>query len=270
MILQSARIKPYDTCVSGFSRTCRAETRRIVLSEYTESDLDGMVRSLDPRLVLAVGIDALSRAKEVGQVPTVYVMVLGANSLASNSGNITGVSMYISQERQLAIVRNLIPSARSIGVVYDPVRSGVFVAGARESAGAMGLGLIEKEVATSRQVLRKIMELRGSIDLLWMLPDLTAITPETIEAMLLYSMENRVPIMTFSQKYLELGALLSVSIDPYDMGRQAGDMANRILSGEHVRNIPLEYARKPIVRVNRKAARKLGIFLDERMLGESE
>jgi putative ABC transport system substrate-binding protein len=99
-----------------------------------------------------------------------------------------------------------------------------------------------------------------------MIPDLTVITPETVEFLLLFSLENQIPLLAFSDKYVELGALLSIGIDPFDIGRQAGEMAKKILSGGDVRNVQQVDARKAIISVNLKIARKLGMNIDEKMI----
>jgi len=103
------------------------------------------------------------------------------------------------------------------------------------------------------------MEMKDTIDVFWMLPDLTVITPETVEFLLLFSFENKIPLFTFSEKYVEMGAFLSMDIDAFDMGRQAGEMASEILAGEDVKKIEQTYARKAIVSTNLLIARKLGI-----------
>jgi putative ABC transport system substrate-binding protein len=108
--------------------------------------------------------------------------------------------------------------------------------------------------------------MKGKIDAFWMLPDLTAITPETVEYLLLFSLENTIPILTFAEKYVELGALMSVGIDAFDIGTQAGEMAENILSGRDVKNIQRVDARKAVISINLKVARKLGITIDEKVI----
>ena len=92
-----------------------------------------------------------------------------------------------------------------------------------------------------------------------MLPDLTVLTPETVEYLLLFSLEQEVPVLTFSDKYLEMGGLLSIGVDPYDMGRQAGELGRRILSAPKARQSDFVFARKGLVTINSTVARKLGI-----------
>ncbi len=84
----------------------------------------------------------------------------------------------------------------------------------------------------------------------------------------MFSIENKIPILTFSDKYLKLGALISISADLCDMGLQAGEMAQRILNGTPVQSIPRAEARNPLISVNPKVAAKLGIQLEGKILNE--
>jgi putative ABC transport system substrate-binding protein len=98
-----------------------------------------------------------------------------------------------------------------------------------------------------------------------MLPDITVITPQTVEFLVLFSLENAVPLLAFSEKYVELGAFMSTGIDAFDMGRQAGEIATKILSGADVRSVRHVGARRLVVSTNLMVARKLGITLDMAM-----
>jgi putative ABC transport system substrate-binding protein len=107
--------------------------------------------------------------------------------------------------------------------------------------------------------------MKGKADLFWMLPDATVITPETVESILLLSLDYKIPILTFSEKYLELGAMLSIGVDPFDIGCQAGEMARKIFSGASG-DAQHADARKALVAVNMKIAGKLGITFDQRII----
>ena len=117
------------------------------------------------------------------------------------------------------------------------------------------------------------------IEAFWMLPDLTVITQMTVEFIFLFSLENRIPVLTFSEKYVESGALLSVGIDAFDIGVQAAEMALRILAGSYVKNVQRadartavvssispKIARKVVVSINSHTARNLGITIDEKII----
>jgi ABC-type uncharacterized transport system substrate-binding protein len=56
-----------------------------------------------------------------------------------------------------------------------------------------------------------------------------------------------------------MGAFLSLEINTFTMGKQAGEMARKILSGVSVAEIPGLDASDAILSVNQKVAQKLGI-----------
>ena len=56
--------------------------------------------------------------------------------------------------------------------------------------------------------------MQGKIDILWMLPDATVVTDETVELLLRFSFQHDVPMFSFSKKYVEVGAVASLDVDP--------------------------------------------------------
>jgi putative ABC transport system substrate-binding protein len=108
--------------------------------------------------------------------------------------------------------------------------------------------------------------MKTQIDAFWMFPDLTIVTPETVEYIMLFSLENKVPIITFSEKYVELGALLSIGIDSYDIGVQTGELAKQLLSDEQITKITSIKARKAITTINLNVAKQLGIKLNRDLI----
>lgn len=257
--IQSFRVKPYEEALKGFSSVSQSQIKRLVISELKSVDIQKKIRQANPALVLAIGIEALSVAKKVKDIPVVYLMVLNPQSILAAEKNVTGVSMYIPPDKHLATLQETLPGTQTIGLLYNPERSGRFVEEARKQAAKMQLQLVATEIHDPKQAPSLAMAMKDTIDVFWMLPDLTVITPQTVEFLLLFSFENKIPLFTFSEKYVEMGAFLSMDIDAFDMGRQAGEMALEILAGEDVKKIKQTYARKAIVSTNLLIARKLGI-----------
>lgn len=267
--VQSVRIKPYAEAIEGFKSVTGSEVKRIVISELDGEDVVKIINSLRPDMVLAIGVDALQRVKGIKNIPVVYLMVLNPISIISGEKNICGVSMNIPPEKQLNLFLNALPHVKNIGLLYDPDRTGYIVKDAMIAAGKMNINLIAKEIQNPRDVPSELLGMRKNIDLFWMLPDLTLITPETIEFLLLFSLENKIPVLTFSDKYVELGALMSISIEPLDIGRQAGEIANAILSGRDLENIKKVDARKSLISININIARKLKIDINNNIINKA-
>jgi putative ABC transport system substrate-binding protein len=189
-------------------------------------------------------------------------MVLNPETILSGEENITGVSMNISPDQQLRALLDALPQTKSMGLVYDPDRTGSFVKEARYAAERMGVTLLATAIHSPGEAPSSIMDLRKKIDVFWMLPDITVMTPETVEFLILFSMQNNIPLLTFSEKYLEMGAFMSTGIDPLDMGVQAGEMANRILQDKDTRPGQQVHARRMVVSTNLMIAGKLGITVN--------
>ncbi len=266
VVVQSSRVQPYEEAIKGFTSVCDARIKRLIISELKNKDVAGEINKINPDLVLAIGMDALSRVKRIKDIPVIYLMVLNPRSILSGEKNITGVSMNISQEKQLRGLLDVMPETKTVGLLYDRDRTGHLAEKARDAAGKLGVKLVAKEVRGARSVPQLIRDMKGKIDVFWMLPDVTVLTPETVEFLLLFSLEYKIPVLAFSEKYTELGALMSIGIDAFDIGSQAGEMAEKILSGKDVANVPQADARKVIISINLKVARKLGISVDEKII----
>jgi len=108
--------------------------------------------------------------------------------------------------------------------------------------------------------------MQDKIDVFWMLPDTTVINAETVNSLLLFSFQNKIPIFAFATKYVEMGALAALNIDPVDLGVQAGEIMKRLLDQKKGGIAAPVAPRKTVLTINRKIARKLGIDISKTIL----
>ncbi len=267
LVVQSYKIKPYDDALKGFKSACSGKTANIVYNELGRSgDIFKAVRRTRPALILAIGMEALAKAITIKNIPIVYVMVLNPHLVVHGETNVTGVSMNISPEKHFSILHKLLPSVKTVGVLYDPRRNGPYVKKAYSIARTEGIELLAREVSSPKDIPEALENLRGKIDLLWVLPDITVITPDTTDFLLLFALKNNVPVHTFSCKYLDMGAFSSLEPEPFEMGKQAGEMASRIFAGAEVTQVEKMYASNPQLSVNLKVSKKLGLSVNSQIL----
>ena len=267
--VQSVRINPYEKTIEGFQSVTGFEIKRIVISELNDANIIKTINSFKPDIVLAIGMGALEVVKVIKDIPVIYMMVLNPASIISGEKNIFGVSMSIPPEKQLNLFLKVLPHVKNIGLLYDPDRTGYIAKNAMIAAGKMNINLIAKGIQNSRDVPSKLLTMRKNIDVFWMLPDLTLITPATIKFLLLFSFKNKIPVLAFSEKYVELGALMSISIDPFDIGKQAGEIATAIVTGRDIENIKKVDARKSLISINTNIAKKLEIDINNNVIKEA-
>jgi putative tryptophan/tyrosine transport system substrate-binding protein len=260
LVVQSVRSPQYDEALVGFRDSCPGETRTLVLSDYADAELARVVREEHPRLVLAVGDGALAATRRIRSTPVLAVMALGITSQTARPGNLTGVDLLVKPEQYLALFKKI--KVRRVGVVYDPARTERYLQTARSAAKQLGLELVTREVHDPRQTLAQLNSLQGKVDALWVLPDSTAVTRESLEAYFLFSQGQSVPVVSFSAAHLKLGALLVLEIDRGDLGRQAGEMARQILQGEEPRELSVASPRRFTLKVNDAVAKRLNYPFD--------
>ena len=101
----------------------------------------------------------------------------------------------------------------------------------------LGLELVPIPVRSEAEVVEKIDELDGKVDLLWSVADPTVFTPQSVRYILLHTLRSKIPLIGLSPSYVRAGALMSLSADYRDVGRQSGEQAVRILQeGDLQRN----------------------------------
>ena len=268
--VQSINIKPYNEVLKGFEKACDCSVNHFVISEMRKKEIRNKIKKAKPDLILTIGFDALNMIKDFNRFPTIYTMVLNPQNAISGKTDITGISMSISPDIQLRTLSEGLPEVKNIGLLYDPERTGHFVEKARLAAASMGIKLIAKEVRSPRNVPELLKSMSKEINAFWMLPDLIVAIPETIEFMLLFSIQNRVPLITFSEKYVEMGAFMSLDLVTYDIGIQAGEMAKEFFSGTDIKEIKVTDARKSAVTINMNTVKKLGITINRELLERAD
>ncbi len=261
LIVQSSNGPAYAESIRGFREAYNGTTQTILLSDYAEVDLVRLVKEEQPRLVLAVGEPAFAKAKKIRQLPVVALMALSYNLNRPSSSNIHGVSLVASPASYMELFSGM--GAKRVGVLFNPARTGQYLKRAQKAAVTNGIKLVAVEIHDSRDVVTTIEKLHEAVDLLWMLPDSTAVTSATLEAYFSFSVDNKVPVVAFSEQYLSKGATASIDIDPRDMGRQAGELVSLVLkTGERAVGTPLD-PRNLKINHNSSIAQRLGLKIPQ-------
>ncbi len=263
IVVKSADLKPYQDFLRGLRDDCGCDVQEMKFRD--DEDRNNILDS-HPGAVVAIGTAAFKRVRTITDLPVIYAMVMPSEVSSPLGPNISGVSIDISPETYLSTMKALFPKAKRIGLIYDPRNTAAFVEDAVKAARALGVELVTKQLHDPSQVLGALSEMRSKIDVLWMVPDPTVVVAQIVDYMLRFSFQNNVPIFTFSRKYVEMGAVASLDIDPYDMGAQVASIVNRISAGQAAGSSV--YARKSHLTINKKMAKKLGLSIKEGSLAD--
>ena len=274
-ILRSADLAAYNQAVAGFKATMPSSTT------FIEYDMQGdmargrklarKIRASDAVLLLAVGVKAALVAKlEIVDIPVIFCMVLDPAKHDLKAPNMTGIRLDVPIERQFKTMRSVLPPVKRIGVLYDPEKTGDLVQRARLMAKAMGFELIEREVRTEKDVPTALRAIIPQIQALWLVPDSTVLTEDSLKFVMGTTLDSNVPVVGFSSELVRNGALVGLSVRYEDVGWQAGLLARKVLSeqgGSFTSTFPPERLR---LALNLKTARFLGIVIPSEVVSNAD
>jgi putative tryptophan/tyrosine transport system substrate-binding protein len=226
LTLQSSRDAAYHNAVRGFEASFQGTSRLVVISDYNEVDVVRLVREERPQLVVAVGEAALAACEKVRDIPVVTILSPSLNH-RKLPANVCGVNMVAEPGKYLELFDAM--RKKRIGVLYDPSKSGRYLDQAAQAARNFGVTLETVEVHISQEVQSALEKLRGRIDALWVLPDSTVVSGVNMEAYIIFSIDNKVPVVSYLKQHLRSGVAASLDVDFYDIGRQAGDLCLQLI-----------------------------------------
>ena len=269
-ILQSSDIAAYREAIAGLKATGP------IGATYTEYDAQGdlelgkklarKLRASNASLVVAVGLKAALAAKvEIVDVPIVYLMVQDPLKHQLTAANMTGTLLEVPLDRQFKIMRMFLPALHRLGTLYDPAKTSVRLKEAERQATIFDYRLKGFPVESEKDVPQQLRAMLEEVEAFWLIPDSTVLTNESVQFILDSALARQVPVIGFSPEFTRMGALLSISVNYGDVGRETGLLVKRILDGAGLLPLnPLPIERLKIT-VNLKTAKFLGIALSKEL-----
>ncbi|WP_055665502.1 ABC transporter substrate-binding protein [Desnuesiella massiliensis] len=180
-----------------------------------------------------------------------------AKSLDKPETNVSGTSDYLPVEKQLDLIKQLMPKAKKIGVIYNTseVNSEVQVEELRKAA--KDYEIITTGVSSTNDVSSAINSLVKKIDILYVPTDQLVVSSMPIIAK--STLEAKIPIIAAEKGSVEAGALATVGINYYKLGYEAGKMAVEVLKGKDISKMPIKISEETDIYINEDSLKALGI-----------
>jgi putative ABC transport system substrate-binding protein len=143
--------------------------------------------------------------------------------------NLTGVSDAVNYGANIALIRELLPTVRKIGMIYNPgERNSQFgIAETRKAAKHAGVELVLVTATNSNEAVTAARSLVGHVDALYIGSDNTVAS--AIEGIVATTRAGKLPIIASDAGSVRKGALAAVSVDYHELGVTAGRLVARVL-----------------------------------------
>jgi putative ABC transport system substrate-binding protein len=184
-------------------------------------------------------------------------------------GNATGINLIDNEleAKRLGLLREVVPAANTIAVILNSTspsfdtQSKVLQAGGRAS----GLEIVILTAASQQdidQAFTKLGRMHADALLVGSDPFLHIFR----ERLVTLAARQSLPTMFSSREEVEIGGLMSYSIDFAEAYREAGVYVGRILKGEKPSELPVARLTKFNLVINLKTAKTLGLTLSPGIL----
>ncbi len=180
--------------------------------------------------------------------------------------NATGVSDLLALDKQIDLIKQVVPGAKRVGMVYNPgeANSVVVVKELKELLPKYGMTLVEAAAPRSVDVGSAARSLIGKVDVIYTNTDNNVMS--AYEALVKVGQEAKLPLIAGDTDSVKRGAIAALGINYRDLGEQTGRMVVRILKGEKPGDIKPEVSTKMELFVNPGAAEKQGVKLSDALI----
>lgn len=209
-------------------------------------------------------------------IPTIYTAVTDpvAAELAQEdqipTGNVTGTSDKLPVEAQLKMIRELLPEAKTIGILYttSEVNSESSIKEYESLVEKYGFTLETAGVATIADVPSAADTLLAKVDCLNNLTDNTVVS--ALPTILDKASKKNIPVFGSEIEQVKIGCMASEGIEYIELGKQTGRMAAKVLKGEaKASDMKFETISESSLYLNTKAAENLGITISDDTKGRA-
>ena len=241
---------------SGDSATCTT-----ICGQFVTDGVDLIMANATPALQAATA--ATGSIPILGTSVTEYGVALGIDGFDGTVGtNVSGTSDLAPLDQQAAMVKELFPDAKNVGLLYcsAEANSQYQVDTVKACLEDLGYTCTLYSFVDSNDVTSVTKSACDASDVLYIPTDNTAAS--NTEAINNVTKPAGVPIIAGEEGICAGCGVATLSISYYDIGYKTGEMAAQVLTGEaDISQMPIEYAPQFTKKYNADLANALGVTI---------
>ena len=283
-ILQFAEHGSLDNCREGFLKGLENEGikegenlkvtyKNSQADTATDNQIASNFASKKMDLVCAIATPSAQSAYNAvkdSDTPVVYTAVTSPEAAGfvdkdgKNIGNITGTSDMLPVEGQLKLIRQMMPKAKKIGILYstNEANSKAAIEVYESLADKYDFEIVKQGISASADIPMAADSLIKKVDCISNLTDNLVVS--NMQTYLAKANEAKIPVFGSEVEQVKLGCVACVGIDYVKLGEKTGEMAAKIIKGEAAaKDTEYETIKDGEVIVNTAAAKKIGMTIDK-------
>mgnify|MGYP001085949794 CR=1 FL=1 len=242
----------------GDSNTCST-----IINSFVSADVDLILANATPALQAAQA--GTNEIPILGTSVTEYGVALGISDFTGTvGGNISGTSDLAPLDEQAAMLHELFPDAKNVGLLYcsAEANSQYQVDTVKAALEEMGYTCEYYAFSDSNDLTTIVTKAADESDVIYVPTDNTAAA--NAELVNNVCQPAGVPVIAGEEGICKGCGVATLSISYYDLGVGTGKMAAKILTGEaDISEMPIEYAPQFTKKYNKAICDALGVTIPE-------
>ena len=232
-----------------------------IVNQFISADVDLIMCNATPALQAAAA--ATTTIPILGTSVTEYGVALGINNFDGTvGGNISGTSDLAPLDQQAAMIQELFPDAKTVGLIYcsAEANSQYQVDVVKAELEKLGYTATLYSFSDSNDLAAVTESAVAASDVIYVPTDNTVAANTGI-------IDNicrpaGIPVVTGEEGIAAGCGVATLSISYYDIGYKTGEMAAQILTGEaDISTMPIEYAPQFTKKYNAEICADLGVTI---------
>lgn len=183
---------------------------------------------------------------------------------------ITGVSDKLPVEDQLKLIREILPDAKKIGIIYTTgeANSVSTIEEYKKLAPQYGFEIVDKGITKQAEIPQVMDVILTQVDCISNLTDNTVVA--ALGVVLEKANAAKIPVFGSEEEQVKNGCIASAGLDYVKLGIQAGEMAANVINGTSIDTIPFETLKETKYTFNEETAKALGITISSETLSKAK
>ena len=196
--------------------------------------------------------------------PVIFSCVTDPVSANLKGDNITGICDRLDTTYdELKLLKKAFPKVKNIGIIYSTseLNSLAHIKDIETNTKKLNLNVIKLGVTNSSEIPQVTTNLLNKADAIYVPIDNLVVA--NISYLITKANEKRKPLIASDSSSVKLGALFSIGLDYYELGKQTANILLEVLNGKKTSDIPVQMAKNTRLFVNKETEKLLNIKIGD-------
>lgn len=233
----------------------------------SDNELKELIQSDTTGIIFCIGTKAYSLARKFSKDKRLIFSAAINWRRLGITDKTYGISNELTPIQEMSLLRYFLPYVKKIGLLYNAKYSQEYVETIKQDASSIGITIIDNEINNNTEINTALEKLLPNVDILWLIADPVVLSSQkSVKQIFQTAKQLSKPVYSYSDIFINHGAVLSVSADIPTMGRQAANLTI-LMDTNQISDRTVQIPAGSKITINKCALDKLHLRFNQDALG---